>query len=167
MKMWINRCNLCLQVATRPRMKLKRRPKLLQYILTITHNEAQGRETFAALQTHHSQNTFCFCSCQVRFARPESEQARRRRIQSYEFLQKKQAEEPWVHLQYHGVKVKGQEKPSQSASYARLWAAVDTFGDLVFDHRTDAQIMKNSTCSVRLWTPPKTQNWSNRQSESQ
>ncbi|RVE59830.1 hypothetical protein OJAV_G00192170 [Oryzias javanicus] len=40
----------------------------------------------------------------VRFARPESEQARQRRIQSYEFLQKKQAEEPWVHLQYHGVK---------------------------------------------------------------
>uniref|UniRef100_A0A7N6ADR3 DNA-directed RNA polymerase III subunit RPC5 C-terminal domain-containing protein n=1 Tax=Anabas testudineus TaxID=64144 RepID=A0A7N6ADR3_ANATE len=41
----------------------------------------------------------------VRFARPESEQARQRRIQSYEFLQKKQAEEPWVHLHYHGVKV--------------------------------------------------------------
>ncbi|KAA8581374.1 hypothetical protein FQN60_002955 [Etheostoma spectabile] len=30
--------------------------------------------------------------------------ARQRRIQSYEFLQKKQAEEPWVHLHYHGVK---------------------------------------------------------------
>lgn len=44
---------------------------------------------------------------QVRFSRPESEQARQRRIQSYEFLQKKQAEEPWVHLQYHGVKVGG------------------------------------------------------------
>lgn len=44
---------------------------------------------------------------QVRFARPESEQARQRRIQSYEFLQKKQAEEPWVHLHYHGVKVGG------------------------------------------------------------
>ena len=43
---------------------------------------------------------------QVRFARPESEQARQRRIQSYEFLQKKQAEEPWVHLHYHGVKVR-------------------------------------------------------------
>lgn len=42
---------------------------------------------------------------QVRFSRPESEQARQRRIQSYEFLQKKQAEEPWVHLHYHGVKV--------------------------------------------------------------
>lgn len=42
---------------------------------------------------------------QVRFARPESEQARQRRIQSYEFLQKKQAEEPWVHLRYHGAKV--------------------------------------------------------------
>lgn len=42
---------------------------------------------------------------QVRFSRPESEQARQRRIQSYEFLQKKQAEEPWIHLQYHGVKV--------------------------------------------------------------
>eukprot|EP00066_Takifugu_rubripes_P010721 XP_003978772.1 PREDICTED: DNA-directed RNA polymerase III subunit RPC5 [Takifugu rubripes] len=40
----------------------------------------------------------------VRFSRPESEQARQRRIQSYEFLQKKQAEEPWIHLQYHGVK---------------------------------------------------------------
>ncbi|XP_061666588.1 DNA-directed RNA polymerase III subunit RPC5 [Syngnathoides biaculeatus] len=40
----------------------------------------------------------------VRFARPESEQARQRRIQSYEFLQKKQAEEPWIHLQYHGIK---------------------------------------------------------------
>lgn len=44
---------------------------------------------------------------QVRFARPESEQARQRRIQSYEFLQKKQAEEPWVHLHYHSVKVEG------------------------------------------------------------
>ncbi|XP_020783824.2 DNA-directed RNA polymerase III subunit RPC5 [Boleophthalmus pectinirostris] len=40
----------------------------------------------------------------VRFARPESEQARQRRIQSYEFLQKKHAEEPWVHLRYHGIK---------------------------------------------------------------
>uniref|UniRef100_A0A8C3AW99 Polymerase (RNA) III (DNA directed) polypeptide E n=1 Tax=Cyclopterus lumpus TaxID=8103 RepID=A0A8C3AW99_CYCLU len=40
----------------------------------------------------------------VRFSRPESEQARQRRFQSYDFLQKKQAEEPWVHLHYHGVK---------------------------------------------------------------
>ncbi|XP_048465411.1 DNA-directed RNA polymerase III subunit RPC5 isoform X3 [Rhincodon typus] len=40
----------------------------------------------------------------VRFSRPESEQARQRRIQSYEFLQKKQAEEPWYHLHYCGVK---------------------------------------------------------------
>ncbi|XP_051530386.1 DNA-directed RNA polymerase III subunit RPC5-like [Myxocyprinus asiaticus] len=40
----------------------------------------------------------------VRFSRPESEQARQRRVQSYEFLQKKQAEEPWVHLHYHGIK---------------------------------------------------------------
>ncbi|KAJ4920102.1 hypothetical protein JOQ06_022334 [Pogonophryne albipinna] len=40
----------------------------------------------------------------VRFARPESEQARQRRIQSYDFLQRKQAEEPWAHLHYHGVK---------------------------------------------------------------
>uniref|UniRef100_A0A1A7WX30 Polymerase (RNA) III (DNA directed) polypeptide E n=1 Tax=Iconisemion striatum TaxID=60296 RepID=A0A1A7WX30_9TELE len=40
----------------------------------------------------------------VRFARPESEQARQRRIQSYEFLQKKQAEEPWIHLKYHSTK---------------------------------------------------------------
>ncbi|XP_051967986.1 DNA-directed RNA polymerase III subunit RPC5-like [Xyrauchen texanus] len=40
----------------------------------------------------------------VRFSRPESEQARQRRVQSYDFLQKKQAEEPWVHLHYHGIK---------------------------------------------------------------
>ncbi|XP_004855974.1 DNA-directed RNA polymerase III subunit RPC5 isoform X8 [Heterocephalus glaber] len=40
----------------------------------------------------------------VRFSRPESEQARQRRVQSYEFLQKKHAEEPWVHLHYHGLR---------------------------------------------------------------
>lgn len=39
----------------------------------------------------------------VRFARPESEQARQRRVQSYEFLQKKQAEEPWTHLRNHNI----------------------------------------------------------------
>ncbi|MXQ90004.1 hypothetical protein E5288_WYG013937 [Bos mutus] len=33
-----------------------------------------------------------------------SEQARQRRVQSYEFLQKKHAEEPWVHLHYHGLR---------------------------------------------------------------
>lgn len=44
---------------------------------------------------------------QVRFSRPESEQARQRRVQSYEFLQKKHAEEPWVHLHYHGRRVRG------------------------------------------------------------
>ncbi|KAM6156225.1 DNA-directed RNA polymerase III subunit RPC5 isoform 2-T2 [Rhynchocyon petersi] len=40
----------------------------------------------------------------VRFSRPESEQARQRRVQSYEFLQKRHAEEPWVHLHYHGLR---------------------------------------------------------------
>lgn len=40
----------------------------------------------------------------VRFSRPESEQARQRRVQSYEFLQKRQAEEQWVHLHYYGLK---------------------------------------------------------------
>ncbi|XP_030780384.1 DNA-directed RNA polymerase III subunit RPC5 isoform X2 [Rhinopithecus roxellana] len=40
----------------------------------------------------------------VRFSRPESEQARQRRVQSYEFLQKKHAEEPWVHLHYYGLR---------------------------------------------------------------
>ncbi|KAK1344454.1 hypothetical protein QTO34_013150 [Cnephaeus nilssonii] len=41
---------------------------------------------------------------EVRFSRPESEQARQRRAQSYEFLQKKHAEEPWVRLHYHGLR---------------------------------------------------------------
>ncbi|XP_059754937.1 DNA-directed RNA polymerase III subunit RPC5 isoform X1 [Balaenoptera ricei] len=40
----------------------------------------------------------------VRFSRPESEQARQRRVQSYEFLQKKHAEEPWVQLHYYGLR---------------------------------------------------------------
>ncbi|KAG8433094.1 hypothetical protein GDO86_017396 [Hymenochirus boettgeri] len=40
----------------------------------------------------------------VRFSRPESEQAKQRRAQSYEFLQKKQAEETWVYLHYSNVK---------------------------------------------------------------
>lgn len=55
-----------------------------------------------------SEITLVLFVLQVRFARPESEQARQRRIQSYEFLQKKQAEEPWIHLQYHGAKVEGE-----------------------------------------------------------
>lgn len=42
---------------------------------------------------------------QVRFSRPESEQARQRRVQSYEFLQKKHAEEPWIHLHYYSLRV--------------------------------------------------------------
>lgn len=46
-----------------------------------------------------------FSCCQVRFSRPESEQARQRRVQSYEFLQKRQAEEHWAHLHYYGVRV--------------------------------------------------------------
>lgn len=61
-------------------------------------------------KTQNISSSLTFSEClplQVRFARPESEQARQRRIQSYEFLQKKQAEEPWVQLHYHGVKVGG------------------------------------------------------------
>nr|XP_006112855.1 DNA-directed RNA polymerase III subunit RPC5 isoform X1 [Pelodiscus sinensis]XP_006112856.1 DNA-directed RNA polymerase III subunit RPC5 isoform X1 [Pelodiscus sinensis]XP_006112857.1 DNA-directed RNA polymerase III subunit RPC5 isoform X1 [Pelodiscus sinensis] len=40
----------------------------------------------------------------VRFSRSETEQARQRRTQSYEFLQKRQAEEHWVHLHYYGLR---------------------------------------------------------------
>uniref|UniRef100_A0A8C5WKX6 RNA polymerase III subunit E n=1 Tax=Leptobrachium leishanense TaxID=445787 RepID=A0A8C5WKX6_9ANUR len=40
----------------------------------------------------------------VRFSRPESEQAKQRRAQTYEFLQKKQAEESWAHLHYYNIK---------------------------------------------------------------
>uniref|UniRef100_A0A673BT46 DNA-directed RNA polymerase III subunit RPC5 C-terminal domain-containing protein n=1 Tax=Sphaeramia orbicularis TaxID=375764 RepID=A0A673BT46_9TELE len=60
--------------------------------------EATNEGTFFCFYFFH------FFTRTVRFARPESEQARQRRIQSYEFLQKKQAEEPWIHLRYHGVK---------------------------------------------------------------
>lgn len=70
---------------------------------------------------------------QVRFSRPESEQARQRRVQSYEFLQKKHAEEPWVHLHYYGLRVSwgpwaartlasvGSWERSPSARKCHLW----------------------------------------------
>lgn len=54
---------------------------------------------------------------QVRFSRPESEQARQRRAQSYEFLQKKHAEEPWVRLHYHGLRVSGQRPRAGGGSH--------------------------------------------------
>ncbi|MGH0161894.1 UNVERIFIED_CONTAM: hypothetical protein FKN15_042039 [Acipenser sinensis] len=56
----------------------------------------------------------------VRFSRPESEQARQRRVQSYEFLQKKHAEEPWVHLHYYGLKVRFSRPESEQARLRRV-----------------------------------------------
>ncbi|XP_066131988.1 DNA-directed RNA polymerase III subunit RPC5 isoform X1 [Saccopteryx bilineata] len=50
----------------------------------------------------------------VRFSRPESEQARQRRVQSYEFLQKRHAEEPWVHLHHHSLRDSRSEHERQS-----------------------------------------------------
>ncbi|XP_041063149.1 DNA-directed RNA polymerase III subunit RPC5 isoform X1 [Carcharodon carcharias] len=61
----------------------------------------------------------------VRFSRPESEQARQRRIQSYEFLQKKQAEEPWHHLHYCGVKDSRSEHERQYL-FSQLAGMVET-----------------------------------------
>lgn len=61
----------------------------------------------------------------VRFSRPESEQARQRRIQSYEFLQKKQAEEPWHYLHYCGVKDSRSEHERQYL-FSQLAGMVET-----------------------------------------
>lgn len=110
---------------------------------------------------------------QVRFARPESEQARQRRIQSYEFLQKKQAEEPWVHLHYHGVKVGVHllMRHIQCCLYCNclsLWCYHEEFLSFVFvmfKYRTVAQSMKGSTYSVSQWTPQRILNWSKLLSE--
>lgn len=113
---------------------------------------------------------------QVRFARPESEQARQRRIQSYEFLQKKQAEEPWINLHYHSVRVGG------ALTFRALgpWVNVMYFPLLLvysigccivllctisfvfvmwFEFRMDAQSMKGSTCSASQGMPQRTLNW--------
>lgn len=70
----------------------------------------------------------------MRFSRPESEQARQRRIQSYEFLQKKQAEEPWIHLQYHGVKVGGALAPRFVASVS-VFVSVNSLTSGVWEYR--------------------------------
>ncbi|XP_062915477.1 DNA-directed RNA polymerase III subunit RPC5 [Mobula hypostoma] len=61
----------------------------------------------------------------VRFSRPETEQARQRRIQSYEFLQKKQAEEPWHYLHYCGVKDSRSEHERQYL-FSQLASMVET-----------------------------------------
>ncbi|XP_073916325.1 DNA-directed RNA polymerase III subunit RPC5 isoform X2 [Castor canadensis] len=53
----------------------------------------------------------------VRFSRPESEQARQRRVQSYEFLQKRQAEEPWVQLHYCGLRVSQDSRSEHERQY--------------------------------------------------
>ncbi|CAL8303178.1 unnamed protein product [Lota lota] len=60
----------------------------------------------------------------VRFSRPESEQARQRRVQSYEFLQRKQAEEPWVHLHYHSLK-DGRSEHERQYLYCQAMDATD------------------------------------------
>ncbi|CAL8282811.1 unnamed protein product [Merluccius merluccius] len=60
----------------------------------------------------------------VRFSRPESEQARQRRVQSYEFLQRKQAEEPWVHLHYHSLK-DGRSEHERQYLYCQTMDAAD------------------------------------------
>lgn len=104
---------------------------------------------------------------QVRFARPESEQARQRRIQSYEFLQKKQAEEPWVHLTYHGVKVEGvltigmNLSPFMSADVMRFVLVMHHHIAVCvcnIEFRAGARSMKGSTCSVSQWMPRRTLN---------
>lgn len=120
---------------------------------------------------------------QVRFSRPESEQARQRRIQSYEFLQKKQAEEPWVHLQYHSAKVGGalvlqwlqtfclcvnlsvrvtsSEYHEQAESLPPLSTRLLTFCWC----RMVVQSTNVSTCSASQRMPPRTLSWSKLQSE--
>lgn len=94
----------CLQVETPPRTKLKKRPRPSLWELVHTHMNIDSVWLNMMIIDQFFTTSV---PLQVRFARPESEQARQRRIQSYEFLQKKQAEEPWVHLHYHSVKVGG------------------------------------------------------------
>ncbi|CAL8380914.1 DNA-directed RNA polymerase III subunit RPC5 [Gadus morhua] len=60
----------------------------------------------------------------VRFSRPESEQARQRRVQSYEFLQRKQAEESWVHLHYHSLR-DGRSEHERQYLYCQAMDASD------------------------------------------
>lgn len=43
----------------------------------------------------------------VKFARQETDDAKARRLASYEYLQKKQDEEPWIRVQYNGPDVSG------------------------------------------------------------
>lgn len=41
----------------------------------------------------------------VKYARQETAEQKNRRIQSYDYLQKKQSEEPWIHCTYQKIQV--------------------------------------------------------------
>ncbi|XP_069761698.1 DNA-directed RNA polymerase III subunit RPC5 isoform X2 [Narcine bancroftii] len=89
--------------------------------------DAKHREREAATEGDSSQDEVedDVKQVTVRFSRPESEQARQRRIQSYEFLQKKQAEEPWHYLHYCGVKDSRSEHERQYL-FSQLAGMVET-----------------------------------------
>lgn len=107
------------QVVIPPRMKQRRRPKPSRWIPAL-----YNMVTLEGARVDVDVNVLL----QVRFNRPESEQARQRRIHSYEFLQKKQAEEPWVYLQYHGVKVGELSRYSGSKSWVIIFVGVNVVG---------------------------------------
>lgn len=46
-----------------------------------------------------------YLSLQVKFARPETDKAKANRLSSFKYLEKKQAEEPWVDLSYCTIQV--------------------------------------------------------------
>ncbi|KAM4025700.1 DNA-directed RNA polymerase III subunit RPC5 [Anomaloglossus baeobatrachus] len=81
----------------------------------------------------------------VRFSRPETEQAKQRRAQSYEFLQKKQAEESWVHLHYCGIKDSRSEHEKQY-----LLCQNQTMSE-------NQELMKSSSEYLQMLMPPSVQ----------
>ncbi|XP_073399085.1 DNA-directed RNA polymerase III subunit RPC5 [Dendrobates tinctorius] len=81
----------------------------------------------------------------VRFSRPETEQAKQRRAQSYEFLQKKQAEESWVHLHYCGIKDSRSEHEKQY-----LLCQNQTMTE-------NQELMKSSSEYLQMLMPPSVQ----------
>ena len=41
----------------------------------------------------------------MKFARQETDEAKARRLRSFDYLQKKQEEESWVKMEFHGIDV--------------------------------------------------------------
>ena len=77
---------------------LELRPSFSYLDIADTKGRGPGGETEEAEEEEDEAKTV-----QVKFARRETEEARARRMASYEYVSKRREEEPWVHVRHHHI----------------------------------------------------------------